>query len=526
MTSSPSKPSLPVPPLLAGHVQQRHQITQQLTLFYVMSLSAIAGLSIMGQFFIQRALNHQSLDAEVIHTTLEHKEKVGHSIRGVRALRRISDPVEKELAIAELENDLQAVQVSWQEITQLSPDVLLASNHRQHHTEGMVNQLQPVYEQTWQQLNQALVRVQQPEEQETTALERPLGRNRARLASESPKRQALRHASPHQIPLGIKQPLKGRSQLAQSSTQARPRLLANAEQRYMRALDEALEAYNEDVTRNIHRLKRLELMLLAVTLLVLVLEGVLVFRPAVSQTRDALSALAFSLDETQQTAAQLASEQKKSEKLLLNILPQSIAQRLKQKHQPIADAFEEVTVLFADIVGFTQLSTQMPPQELVQLLNQVFSAFDARVEQLGLEKIKTIGDAYMVVGGLPKPRPDHAEAIVALAQQMQADIETFNQRTGHNLSIRIGVNSGPVVAGVIGTKKFIYDLWGDTVNVASRMESHGQPGRIHLSESTQQLIGDRYPTQSRGAIEVKGKGATTTYWLGDAGRFQAAVVVA
>ncbi len=478
MTSLSPESSISVPPALTDHVQQRHQITQRLTLFYVASLSAIAGLSIVGQLFIQRALSHQALDIQVIHTTLEHKEKVGHSIRGIRSLRRITDQAEKEAAIAELQDDLNNVQATWQDITQLSPKVLIGSNHRQHHTEGMVNQLQPIYEQTWQQLNQALVNPQRPNH-------RAPGKNRPRLTPGSPP------GSPPSRPLEI------------------------AEKRYMREIDEALEAYNKDVSRNVQQLKRLELILLAATLVVLLLEGALIFRPAVSQTRDALSALALSLDETQQTATALATEQKKSEKLLLNILPQSIAQRLKQKHQPIADAFEEVTVLFADIVGFTQLSTQMPPQELVQLLNQIFSAFDARVEQLGLEKIKTIGDAYMVVGGLPKPRPDHAEAIVVLAQQMQAEIEAFNQRTGCSLSIRIGINSGPVVAGVIGTKKFIYDLWGDTVNVASRMESHGQPGRIHISESTQQLIGDRYATQSRGTIQVKGKGATMTYWLSD-----------
>lgn len=500
--------------VLTGHVRQRHQVTQRLTLFYVLSLSAIAGLSIIGQLFIQRVLNHQSMDVEVIHTALEHKERVGHSIRGVRSLRRITDQVEKEAAVAELEDDLQAVQATWQAMTRLSPEVLMASNHRQHHTEDMLEKLQPSYDKAWRQLNVAFANAQQPKQKRAGASEHPPGKERPRIAPDSP-RSHVRHSP------GPQTTLARQAKTTQSLAPARP--LVDIEKGYMGEIDEALEAYNQEMTHNVQRLQRLELMLLAVTLVVLVLEGAFIFRPAVSQTRDALSALALSLDETQQTAAQLASEQKKSEKLLLNILPQSIAQRLKQKHQPIADAFEEATVLFADIVGFTQLSTQIPPQELVQLLNQVFSAFDARVEQLGLEKIKTIGDAYMVVGGLPQPRLDHAEAIVDLAQYMQSDIETFNRQTGYSLSIRIGVNSGPVVAGVIGTKKFIYDLWGDTVNVASRMESHGQPGRIHLSESTQRLLGDRYSTQSRGAIEVKGKGATLTYWLNETASVQQAV---
>ena len=195
----------------------------------------------------------------------------------------------------------------------------------------------------------------------------------------------------------------------------------------------------------------------------------------------------------------------------MNILPQPIAQRLKQKSEAIADGFSDVTVLFADIVGFTQLSTTMSPQKLVSLLNVIFSAFDQLCEKHGLEKIKTIGDAYMVVGGLPIAREDHAKAVVDFALDMQRAVATFNADMGESLRIRIGINSGPVVAGVIGTKKFIYDLWGDTVNIASRMESHGIPGSIQITESTFQHVKDRFQIEVLGKINVKGKGEMITY---------------
>lgn len=211
--------------------------------------------------------------------------------------------------------------------------------------------------------------------------------------------------------------------------------------------------------------------------------------------------------------SQLAAEQEKSERLLLNILPKVIADRLKQNEKTIADSFPEVTVLFADIAGFTQLSARVSPQELVQLLNEIFCGFDLLVEQHSLEKIKTIGDAYMVVGGLPMPRSDHAEAIADMALDMQGEVDRFNAKHDASLSIRIGINTGPVVAGVIGTKKFIYDLWGDAVNTASRMESHGIPGYIQLTSSTYELLRDRYLVEERGTIEVKGKGEMNTYLL-------------
>jgi adenylate cyclase len=210
---------------------------------------------------------------------------------------------------------------------------------------------------------------------------------------------------------------------------------------------------------------------------------------------------------------QLTVEQEKSEQLLLNILPQPIAEQLKEGQGSIAEGFSEATVLFADLVNFTKLSERMPPTELVTLLNEIFSRFDSLTEKHGLEKIKTIGDAYMVVGGLPMPRIDHAEAIAEMAIDMQSEIIRFNHRRGYDCGIRIGINSGPVIAGVIGTKKFIYDLWGDTVNVASRMESHGIAGGIQVTQTTYDRLQHRYTFQSRGAIEVKGKGNMQAYLL-------------
>ena len=218
------------------------------------------------------------------------------------------------------------------------------------------------------------------------------------------------------------------------------------------------------------------------------------------------------------TARQLAEaalhqQQKQTEKLLLNILPQPIAERLKQGQSLIAESFEDVTVLFADIVGFTELSARISPKELVGCLNAIFSEFDRLTERYGLEKIKTIGDAYMVVGGLPMPRDDHAEAIARMALEMFEAIAEINAETSESFKIRIGINTGPVVAGVIGTKKFIYDLWGDTVNTASRMESHGIPGAIQVTEETRDRLRNWFRFERRGTIEIKGKGEMTTYIL-------------
>jgi adenylate cyclase len=216
--------------------------------------------------------------------------------------------------------------------------------------------------------------------------------------------------------------------------------------------------------------------------------------------------------------AALKAEQEKSEKLLLNILPMAIAEQLKAETGAIASRFESVTILFADIVDFTGLSAEMSPSELVQVLNKIFSTFDCIADSMGLEKIKTIGDAYMVVGGLPQRRPDHAEAILALAIRMQQEIKTFCRADGTPFHLRIGINTGPVVAGVIGIKKFSYDLWGDAVNIASRMESHGVVDRIHISANTYEHLKDYYPFEDRGCITIKGRGEMQTYlYAGDIG---------
>jgi class 3 adenylate cyclase len=180
---------------------------------------------------------------------------------------------------------------------------------------------------------------------------------------------------------------------------------------------------------------------------------------------------------------------------------------LKQRGETTARRFDSISVLFADIVGFTPMSAQMDPEEMVGRLNEVFTFFDALAERYGCEKIRTIGDNYMVACGVPVPREDHAKALAAMALEMIAYAEDGP------LSFRIGINSGPAVAGVIGTKKFQYDVWGDTVNTASRMESHGEPGRIQISEATNTLIENRYATTPRGPIEVKGKGILNTWWL-------------
>jgi class 3 adenylate cyclase len=211
--------------------------------------------------------------------------------------------------------------------------------------------------------------------------------------------------------------------------------------------------------------------------------------------------------------SELYAEKQTSERLLLNVLPAAIAQRLKDGEGVIVDRFEAVSVLFADIVGFTTMSSQMPPEEVVQMLDDLFSLFDRLAEEHHLEKIKTIGDAYMVVAGIPDPRDDHARAIARMAIDMQRSLGEYAKEHGRELSIRIGVHTGSVVAGVIGKKKFIYDLWGDTVNTASRMESHGVPGRIHVTAATHAILKDEFEFESRGTIDIKGKGPMETYLL-------------
>lgn len=212
----------------------------------------------------------------------------------------------------------------------------------------------------------------------------------------------------------------------------------------------------------------------------------------------------------------LVEAQEQSERLLLNILPRPIAEQLKQNPDIIAESFAEVTVLFADIVNFTKLAETQPAAKTVDFLNQVFSRFDRLAENYGLEKIKTIGDAYMVAAGLPQPQENHVLAVAAMAVEMQNTLAEFNAQAGQDISLRIGIHTGPVVAGVIGLKKFAYDLWGDTVNTASRMESHGVPNGIQVSEITYQRLkesGASYEFRSRGPIVIKGKGAMVTYLL-------------
>jgi adenylate cyclase len=203
----------------------------------------------------------------------------------------------------------------------------------------------------------------------------------------------------------------------------------------------------------------------------------------------------------------------RSDSLLLNVLPRSIAERLKRDPGVIAERYDDVSVLFADVADFTPFAERTGPEQVVGVLDEIFSAFDALTEQHGLEKIKTIGDAYMVAAGLPEPRADHAEAIVALAMEMQAEFARVCEALGLGLAIRIGIDSGPVVAGVIGRRKFTYDLWGDTVNTASRMQSHGVVGRIQVTEATYRHLRDRYRFEERGEVEVKGKGRLRTYLL-------------
>jgi class 3 adenylate cyclase len=231
-------------------------------------------------------------------------------------------------------------------------------------------------------------------------------------------------------------------------------------------------------------------------------------------TRDVvLFAAVLLLGEAVRTRRALTLEQERSERLLRNILPAPIATRLKQHEDVIADGFPEVTVLFADLVDFTRRSQRSRPQQVVQVLDELFSAFDRLTRRHGLEKIKTIGDAYMVAGGLPEPRPDHAEAVAELALAIREEIARRADPSGQPLQIRIGIDTGPVVAGVIGQDKFSYDLWGDTVNTASRMESSGVPGCIQVTERTYRRLRDGYRFQRRGPIQVKGKGTMVTYFL-------------
>ena len=218
-------------------------------------------------------------------------------------------------------------------------------------------------------------------------------------------------------------------------------------------------------------------------------------------------------DHEQAFIQELQKEREKSERLLLNVLPAPVAERLKQTQDIIADNVEDVSVMFVDIVEFLPLSISMPPAETVKMLNAVFSSFDALVDHYGLEKIKTSGDCYMVVGGLPLPRADHLEAIAAMALDVLTIIPKFSRNDGKPFQLRVGIHTGPVVAGVIGTKKFAYDLWGHTVNIASRMESQGVPNAIQVTQDVYERLRGSFAFQPRGEITVKGKGNMMTYLL-------------
>jgi adenylate cyclase len=206
-------------------------------------------------------------------------------------------------------------------------------------------------------------------------------------------------------------------------------------------------------------------------------------------------------------------EQEKAENLLLNVLPSSIADRLKAEPHTIADQIDHASILFADVVDFTPFAQRLPAAEVVGTLDRLFSRFDALAERYGLEKIKTIGDCYMVAAGVPTPRPDHAEAVARMALDMIGVMGANDDVGGLGLELRVGINSGPVIAGVIGRKRFLYDLWGDAVNTASRMESQGTPGQIQITEATYELIKDDFECRPRGRIPVKGKGEMETWYL-------------
>jgi adenylate cyclase len=215
----------------------------------------------------------------------------------------------------------------------------------------------------------------------------------------------------------------------------------------------------------------------------------------------------------ERSLADLTREREKSERLLRNILPDTVAERLKNNIGTIAESYPSVSVLFADLCGFTTFSQHVDASQLVDLLDDIFSAFDHLANAYGVEKIKTIGDAYMAVAGLPEPREDHAEAVAGMALGMLEAFRGVMRNRGLSMEVRIGIHSGPVVAGVIGKHKFSYDLWGDTVNTASRMESHGEPSRVHVSEATQIMLKDRFRFADRGEMAVKGKGLQRTFFL-------------
>lgn len=223
--------------------------------------------------------------------------------------------------------------------------------------------------------------------------------------------------------------------------------------------------------------------------------------------------LKYFIDQKERAYRLLRAEEEKTESLLLNILPREIATILKNEKRTIADQFDGASILFADLVGFTPLTAELAPVGMVELLNEIFSQFDALVEKYDLEKIRTIGDNYMVASGVPRERSDHAHALARLALDMRAYLENRPDDNSRRIDFRFGIDSGPVIGGVIGRKKFVYDLWGDAVNIASRMESHGLPGMIQITDATYALIRDDFICEPRGLINVKGKGEVKTWFL-------------
>jgi adenylate cyclase len=433
---------MPVPLLTSAH-----QASQRFTRLYVASLGAIALLSIAGQVFVQQQLARQSHDISIITAAQKRQTLCERLLKATLAVQ-VSPPGDRASSVQQLEALLTEWEATRTAIRQEMQTMVSAQE---------MAEVDPTFDRL-----------------------KPLATEIVAMA----KQAAATDQAPT-IPV---------ARLIQAGTE------------FNQTIDEILVWYTAKAQNGISHLRMMEFGLLGLTIGTLLLEGLLVFRPAIGKLKDTLQALEESL-------SNLSIEQAKSEKLLLNILPSPIVDRLKLKSEAIADSFSEATVLFADIVGFTELSSRLTPQELVQCLNQIFSCFDNIAEKYGLEKIKTIGDAYMVVGGLPNPRSDHAAAICQMAIEMQKELQAINRSMGEKFDIRIGINSGPVVAGVIGIKKFIYDLWGDTVNIASRMESHGESGAIHISEATYRLIEGQFNCELRGAIPVKGKGQMTTYWL-------------
>lgn len=435
--------------------------TRHLTIFYTLSLGLVACLSISGQIIVQGMLSQQQKNLEVV-SLIEERQT-------------LCQEVIKFVALLKLEPETRKNPQQLQQLRQLVVD----------------------WKDSGEKLAEATQKTPGFSQAQKVALE-------DKLTKMKPAGVGFREAAAKIVSEGAT--FSGRG--ARFSGKLPINQLLAEEKILMQGLEDVSNWYTKETIAGVNQLKQFEYGLLGITLLVLLLEGILVFRPAVNKIQD--------------TLGKLALEQAQSENLLLNILPQPIAQRLK-KSQPnqkaktnnimIADGYNDSTVMFADIVGFTNLSSRIPPQQLVNLLNQIFSRFDLIAESYKLEKIKTIGDAYMVVGGLPNPRKDHAVAIANMAIDMLDAIAQFNLDTGEEFQIRIGINSGAVVAGVIGIKKFTYDLWGDTVNIASRMESHGIPDRIHVSEATYKLLQDNFLFEERGVTSIKGKGEMQTYWL-------------